>query len=108
MDDRTKTGMVLSIYLGTIVNVVLISLMTIVAELNPGFKNWLAATFSHHWLGKGAISVIVFVIIMLLFTPILKGREVRSLTKLSIVLVVLIIICFFAIGGFFLFHFLSG
>ena len=34
----------------------------IVAELFPPFKNFLTATFSHHWIGKTAIVIAFFVV----------------------------------------------
>lgn len=107
MANDIKRGLVLAAYTGTIVNVIMISLMTIVAELNKGFKTWLATTFSHHWIGKGIISVIVFIIISLLFTPVLKGKEIKSLTRLTVITVVIIFIGFLAIGGYYFLHYFS-
>ena len=36
---------------------------TVLAELNAGFKSFLATTFSHHWVGKSILSIILFVLV---------------------------------------------
>lgn len=40
-----------------------ITAMTLAADLVPPLKNWLAATFSHHWIGKSVLSVAVFLVV---------------------------------------------
>jgi hypothetical protein len=47
--------------------VISIVAMTIAGELNLAFKNSLAATFSHHWIGKSVVSIIVFAASLVLF-----------------------------------------
>jgi len=43
------------------VTVVFIAAITIVGELYPPLKDWLKATFFHHWLGKGALAAMLFI-----------------------------------------------
>lgn len=47
---------------GTIIAAVFVALITILAELVPPIKNWLAETHGHHWVGKGIWTLVVFVI----------------------------------------------
>ena len=50
---------------------IFIAIITIGGELFAPLKNWLKAAFTHHWLGKSALSIILFVLIFILrsFTP---------------------------------------
>ncbi len=88
------------IYYATIVTIVLITVMTILAELSTNFKDFLANTFWHHWIGKGIIALAIFFLIRLLY----KGEEkdVYKLTKSTVAITVL---CGIAIFLFYLFHF---
>jgi hypothetical protein len=45
---------------GSITVSVLIAIGTIAGEEWAPLKNWLANTFTHHWLGKGAVMIVVF------------------------------------------------
>lgn len=45
---------------GAIVTVVVLTALIIWADLMPVVKDWLKATFSHHWVGKGVIGIVVF------------------------------------------------
>ena len=79
---------------------ILIAVMVIVGQLHAPFKAWLAATFYHHWLGKGALAKILFIVggVILSFVAPKSDRAqtaaVRALTWISI-LSALIIIAFF-------------
>lgn len=74
------------------------------ADLVPALKNWLKETFFHHWIGKGVIAVIVFVISFLvsLFFPPTEKRE-RLMLMISVwvlAIAVLAIAAFFAYEAF--------
>ncbi len=45
---------------GATASILTTTVITIWGELNAPLKNWLASTFTHHWLGKSIISVAVF------------------------------------------------
>lgn len=49
--------------LGGIVTIAAIAGMTIVADLVPSFKDWLKNTFTHHWIGKGVIAIVTFIVV---------------------------------------------
>lgn len=43
--------------------IITVAVLTIVGELYKPLKDWLAETFTHHWIGKGVISFIGFYIV---------------------------------------------
>lgn len=43
-------------------SIVVVVVMTLGAELSPGFKSWLAGFTGHHWVTKSWIAVILFVL----------------------------------------------
>lgn len=51
---------------GTLVAILFITLITIAADLFIPIKDWLASVFSHHWLGKSILSLIVFGTVLML------------------------------------------
>lgn len=53
-------------YFAAIIAGLYIPVITIVAELNKPLKDFIAATFWHHWLGKSVILVGIMVILSLL------------------------------------------
>lgn len=55
-------------FLATIVTSLYIPLVTIVGELNAPFKNFFKNLFWHHWLGKGVVLIILYVICILIFS----------------------------------------
>lgn len=51
-----------AVVLSAILSSVFVVLVTILAELFSGLKNWLAESHGHHWVGKGIWTMILFVI----------------------------------------------
>ncbi|MEK7134533.1 MAG: hypothetical protein AAB805_02190 [Patescibacteria group bacterium] len=83
-----------------------ITALTIGADLVPLLKNWLKATFFHHWIGKGVLALVVFIIsflISLLFAPTEKREQiVFYLSAWIVALSTLAIVGFFLYEAFFL------
>jgi uncharacterized membrane protein YqhA len=48
--------------MSAIITVLGITFMTVYAEFNAAFKNFLKATFYHHWIGKGVLAIVIFFI----------------------------------------------
>lgn len=44
------------------VTIVFIMAITITADFQPAFKDWLKETFTHHWVGKGILAVVIFIL----------------------------------------------
>lgn len=77
MDDK-KIKLVASITKSAIITVIFIVAVTLAADLMPSLKDWLKNTFSHHWLGKGILSIAIFSlfsIIAYFFLPSQKDIE---------------------------------
>lgn len=74
-----------AVILSTILTIVTIVFLTVFGELNPGFKAWLANAFSHHWIGKSVISVLVFLVLTTFF-------NVLKLPKISTVFLIWLLV----------------
>lgn len=64
-------------YFGASASALLLAVLVIAAELISPFKNFLKAAFTHHWIGKGVIITLAFVIFGFLF------KDKDSIAKLS-------------------------
>ncbi len=63
--------MKLNFYSGTSVSAWLLTALVIVAELVEPFKESLKTVFTHHWIGKGILIIIAFIV----FSLLLKEKE---------------------------------
>ena len=92
-----------SIAIAVIVVSVMLSVLIISAEEVPDLKNWLKMTFYHHWLGKGALALILFAVTS--FVLQLK-RDAPNLAAIISVEAIVVALSALAITGFFLLHLL--
>ncbi len=63
------------------VTVLFVTVITVVADLQPPLKDWLKNTFSHHWVGKGIIASALFVVltvVLSLFPMPVDGAKIRK------------------------------
>ena len=98
--NRFKTISAVSI--GAILTVLVILGLTIGGEFSAPLKGWLKATFTHHWLGKSAISILSFIIFSFIARMFIKdNNEARAekllmaLFKVSILATLTISVLFF-------------
>lgn len=86
--------------------VVFVVVTTIAGELFPSFKAWLAATFSHHWLGKSILAIIFFLLIWVLayFAKKDENENEVSLVRWINLLSGLVVVCALVLFGFFAFE----
>lgn len=63
-ENNKSKALIASIY-GAIAAVLFVTAATIVGELAGEFKDWLKAVFFHHWIGKGALAIVVFAVVAL-------------------------------------------
>ncbi|OGZ04207.1 MAG: hypothetical protein A2648_01335 [Candidatus Lloydbacteria bacterium RIFCSPHIGHO2_01_FULL_41_20] len=82
--NRFKT--ISSISIGAIVAVFVVSVLVIGGEFYAPLKDWLKATFTHHWLGKSAISVMSFILFSLIARIFLKNESEDMAEKLLMAL----------------------
>ena len=68
-----KENLAKSTVLSSAGTILVIFLMTAVSDLNAGFKAWLTSVFSHHWIGKSILSIVVFSL-LLIFLYVIKPK----------------------------------
>lgn len=85
--------------ISAIFTIIYITVITVAGELNPSLKDFLAKTFSHHWIGKSITSFLIFAIFAGLFLILrLKIKPSSLLNLLTAVSIIsaLILFVFFA------------
>ena len=106
-----KLKIVASFTIAAIFSVLFITFMTIFGEFNKPFKGWLASAFYHHWIGKGALAMVIFFVVALVhWTASLKMHPIAIDTKVRralIALFVITILSTLAITGFFILHYMK-
>src|SRR3990172_2358966 len=76
-----KDKLVLSVIKSAIITIIFIALITIGADLYMPLKDWLKVTFSHHWVGKGILSAILFAVLIVIFNLVIKDSSIEKVTK---------------------------
>lgn len=102
MNDSTKENLAGYVILSSAVTIISIALLTILAELNPALKNWLTITFSHHWIGKSFVSLLIFVTSFGIFWA--SKIRISSITRAIWILTIAVNLAFVIILAFFFFE----
>ncbi|MGB9659177.1 MAG: hypothetical protein ACPLY9_01440 [Nitrososphaerales archaeon] len=95
-EEKLLTALVI----GLTVAILFTSLLVVVKETTPSVLQWLRTTFSHHWIGHGILTLLVFALSMLITYPLVKSRI--SLEKSLWVLTSVTIIGVLIVLGFFI------
>jgi len=74
-EESKNLGVLTGFAIGGILAIVFVVAATIGAELYAPFKNWLADTFSHHWVGKGVLSTTIFFVTGTLLAFLLRRQS---------------------------------
>ncbi len=90
--------------IGSIFSIVVISVLTIMADLEPKLKDWLKETFAHHWVGKGILALIVFVVVTIAVSAIAKKISEEKIVIAVKVLGIVTILSALVLIAFFLFE----
>ncbi|KKQ89590.1 MAG: hypothetical protein UT12_C0011G0046 [Candidatus Curtissbacteria bacterium GW2011_GWC2_38_9] len=90
-----------SLILSSILVVIFIPAVTVAAELIPPLKEWLKNTFSHHWIGKSIISLILFVGFGVLTFLIPYKTNLEKINRLIMILITITALATLTIFGFF-------
>lgn len=93
-----------NLVVGASAAVLVVTALTIVGELAPPLKDFLKATFSHHWIGKGAVGALVFVVVAAVDAIIPVEGNSDSLALDIYILAWVTLASFLAIYGFFIFE----
>lgn len=104
MNNSPLARWVFSVAIATILTSIMLSVLIVSAEELPALKNWLKATFYHHWLGKGALALGLFAVASL------AVRLKRDTPRLSTIIkaeAIAAIVSGCVIAGFFLLHLLK-
>jgi hypothetical protein len=100
MAEGKNTGESVAMLLGLLAGAWILTILIYAAVFVPGFKSGLAATFSHHWLGKVVISYVVFFVVWLGARITLKDKNfenIKTWTWTTILLLVIVIILISAV-----------
>lgn len=92
---------------GTLASFAFIVLATIHAELDAPFKNFLAGTFGHHWVGKGILSLVVFGLVYYYFSTHAKQNGKFDAWKMAVRLALGAVLGGLIIFGFYVLEFLG-
>lgn len=80
MKKAKQVQVVNGLIAGGIFAVALVTVLTVVGDLYSPLKDWLKATFYHHWIGKGVLSA-TSVILGALLGAIIETEEKKRLTE---------------------------
>lgn len=89
------------------VTILTVVAVTIGAELSSPFKNWLAQLTGHHWITKSWVVLIVFILTYGILQAFAKSPTALQTKKALSTLVVVSILGFFALLGFYIYEFLA-
>ena len=103
MDKKLK--IVNSFIAGAIASSIFIAAATIGGELYKPFKDFLAGTFYHHWVGKGVLSVVIFLAVAFVYGFIVRHPTEERVRKYFMILFGVTVIASLSILLFFLYEF---
>ena len=83
---------------------VFLAALIIGAEEVSALKDWLKATFTHHWLGKGALALVLFAVLSVVFKLKQSEPDLSRLIKWEAAIALLSVL---SIAGYFLLHLLK-
>lgn len=101
MTSSSLAQWIRSTAIATIATALMLAIVIVAAEEMPTLKDWLKATFYHHWLGKGALAILLFAAAA---TALRYRRDTASLSTLVLLETVVVALAAAAIAGFFLLH----
>lgn len=105
MKNEFKIKIANALTVSAIITAIFITGVTIYADLNSALKDWLKNTFTHHWIGKGVLAVIIFIALIPLILFIFPNDKKERLKNNLMVLFWTTIIGTFAIFGFFIYEY---
>jgi len=101
MNNKTLMRFLQAAAIGSIVASILIAILTIVGEEWAPLKDWLKNTFTHHWLGKGALAIVAFSLVTLWQGYVCSGEKTVQAIWYAVIAALLSAV---AMTGFFILH----
>lgn len=74
-----KPRLIIASSLSTTLTVIFVTIITVVAELTPSFKDFLKNLSGHHWTSKSIISVAFYIIVTVLLYLVSRNIETRKI-----------------------------
>lgn len=105
MKTSRKNKLVSAFLVSSALSVIAVVVLTIGGELYKPLKNWLAETFTHHWVGKGILTFVGFYILGLLL-QVFGSRSIKIVIGLIYLLSFVALIGALAIIGFYYYEYL--
>ena len=103
---NSLSSWVRSVAIAAMVTSVMLAVLIVTAEEIPALKDWLKATFTHHWLGKGALAIAAF-IVMTVAARLQGNTDASRLPRIIFAEAVIAALSVGAIAGYFLLHLLK-
>ncbi len=101
-----KPKLIYASALSATLTAVFVTVLTIVAELNPAVKDWLKSLSGHHWTSKSILSIVLYIVAFGLCYALkhhIDARKVGISIKLAIwsaVLGIIVLLFFFTAHNF--------
>lgn len=105
MVDRIKN--VYAAAVAAVAATAFVTVITIVADLQLPLKDWLKATFTHHWIGKGVLAAVVFVVVWLVMLAQKRQADDQQLSRGLMALTWTVVLGTVVLFGFFVFETLT-
>ena len=84
-------------YLGESASSLLLVILVIITEVSDSFNNLLKLIFTHHWIGKAVLMVLVFFIFGLIFRRDIEKEADKKIAWYSVIVSLSIIFLFFVV-----------
>lgn len=105
MSERSlRSNLITGLVVGFLIAALFSAFLVVLKEENKGVKDWLAGTFTHHWIGHAVLTLIVFFVITLIaakYCPSLSERVLNLLVWIATV------VNFLVITGYYVLHFMA-
>lgn len=92
-----------SMSISTILTIIFIVFMTIYSELNKVFKDFLKNLAGHHWVAKGIIAVIFFILVYFILKNFINDN--KKVKETVVWVIIAVILGSLAIFGFYVYEF---
>ena len=104
MNDTKAFRLITSTAISAAITALFIVGITIGAEIIPSLKSWIATTFYHHWVGKGILSVILFVVVAVITFVFSNATDDRSAHRALMALFWAVLFGMIVLGAFFFYE----
>lgn len=111
LQDSFKTHLLNAAIKATALCALFVTAITIIAEYQAPLKEWLKVTFTHHWIGKSVLAVVVWAVATILITlgtRLLREQKTdQSLINALYMASVICVVSAFSMTIFFILHYLQ-